>query len=55
MTNEFNDDRDVKIFSGETDEGNASEDSEYVKLINEKKGSRSRAKREVFICPAPFL
>ncbi len=41
MTNEFNDDRDVKIFSGETDEGNASEDSEYVKLINEKKGSRN--------------
>ena len=41
MTNEFNDDRDVKIFSGDSDSDNVPEDSEYVKLINEKKGSRN--------------
>lgn len=41
MTNEFTDDRDVKIFSGELDDENSSDDSEYVRLINEKKGSRN--------------
>lgn len=41
MTNDFTDDRDVKIFSGDTDEAPSSDDSEYVKLINEKKGSRN--------------
>ncbi|MBQ1398186.1 MAG: hypothetical protein IIY89_06805 [Clostridia bacterium] len=41
MNNEFNDDRDVKIFSGDSSDNNAPEDSEYVRLINEKKGSRN--------------
>ena len=41
MTNEYNDDRDVKIFSGDSDFDNEPEDSEYVRLINEKKGSRN--------------
>ena len=41
MNNEFFDDRDVKIFSGDSDANKAPEDSEYVRLINEKKGSRN--------------
>ena len=41
MNNEMYDDRDVKIFSGDSDMNKAPEDSEYVKLINEKKGSRN--------------
>ena len=41
MNNEFYDDRDVKIFSGDSDANKTPEDSEYVKLINEKKGSRN--------------
>lgn len=41
MTNEYTDDRDMKIFSGDTDENSSTEDSEYVRLINEKKGSRN--------------
>lgn len=41
MTNEYTDDRDIKIFSGETDGDASAEDSEYVRLINEKKGSRN--------------
>ena len=47
MTNEYNDDRDVKIFSGDSDDNAAPEDSEYVRLINEQKGSRNirRAKQ----------
>lgn len=44
MTNDFleeRDDRDVKIFNGEAEETASAEDSEYVKLIHEKKGSRN--------------
>ena len=41
MTTEYNDDRDVKIFSGDSNANQPPEDSEYVKLINEKKGSRN--------------
>ena len=41
MTNEYNDDRDVKIFSGDSDADRTPEDSEYVRLINEQKGSRN--------------
>ena len=41
MMNEYNDDRDVKIFSGDSDDGITHEDSEYVRLINEQKGSRN--------------
>lgn len=41
MANDFTDDRDVKIFSGNSESNAAPEDSEYVKLINEKKGSRN--------------
>lgn len=41
MTNDFNDDRDVKIFSGDSTPQQVTEDSEYVKLINEKRGSRN--------------
>ena len=41
MNNEYNDDRDVKIFSGDSDANKAPEDSEYVRLINEQKGSRN--------------
>lgn len=43
MTNEFTDDRDVKIFSGELDDNHASDDSEYVRLINEKKAAETFA------------
>lgn len=41
MNNDFTDDRDVKIFGEDKDDDGISEDSEYVKLINEKKGSRN--------------
>lgn len=42
MNNDFLDDRDVKIFGENEDNCSCtSEDSEYVKLINEKKGSRN--------------
>lgn len=41
MNNEFYDDRDVKIFSGDSDDNQIPEDSEYVRLINEQKGSRN--------------
>lgn len=42
MNNDFLDDRDVKIFGENDDDCSCtSEDSEYVKLINEKKGSRN--------------
>ncbi len=42
MNNDFLDDRDVKIFGDDKEECCCtSEDSEYVKLINEQKGSRN--------------
>lgn len=42
MSNDFLDDRDVKIFGEDKEECDCtSEDSEYVKLINEQKGSRN--------------
>jgi hypothetical protein len=41
MNNDFTDDRDVKIFGEDNEDESVSEDSEYVKLINEKKGSRN--------------
>lgn len=42
MNNDFLDDRDVKIFGEDKEECCCtSEDSEYVKLINEQKGSRN--------------